>query len=257
MRIPANVIVNADDFGANNKKNFAITQCFITGLINSASIITNMDGLQEAIELSRKNGFEDKIGLHVNLAEGKPLTNLSSTRLIDKDGFFIKNLVDKKFIYLSRKEKQLIAHEIESQLNVLLSYGIKPTHINSHYHVHTLPWLAQIFIKISKKYKIKLRLAQTWNENNNFLVPLYRAILNRVYSLNKINFSDKFETCLSYKSSEERLLKKKYVIEIMVHPDLNSKDELYDSYDGTNLKITCNDLQIIDNNYKRSLQSFF
>lgn len=236
MSIPYNLVVNADDFGLNGTKNFAISKCFELGIINSTSIVTNFSAFDAAIKLGIENGFQNKIGLHVNLTEGKPLTDFSTTKLVSEDGFFIKEKIDKKFVFLSPEEKKLVKSEIEAQLKRLLINNITPTHINSHHHVHTLPWLAPIFIIIAKKYNVKIRIAQTWNKNHNLIVPTYRRILNNIYKRNKINFTNRFETLQTYKESLSAETQSNS-IEIMVHPDMDSGNRIYDSFDGTSLNI--------------------
>ena len=198
--------------------------------------MTNMGGFREAIHLGRENHFQDKIGLHANLTEGKPLTDLTKTRLVNNEGFFINEMSDKKFVYLSREEKNRVKSEIEAQLNELYLNQVIPTHINSHHHVHTLPWLAAVFLEVAKKYNIRIRIAQTWNKNNNILVPLYRSVLNGVYKRNKLNFTDRFETLESYRELIAKTAWNKDLIEIMVHPDLDPNNEICDSYDGCSLE---------------------
>jgi predicted glycoside hydrolase/deacetylase ChbG (UPF0249 family) len=235
MSIPSNLIINADDFGATSTKNAAISKCFVLGIINSTSIMANMECFQDAINISKENGFQDRIGLHVNLTEGRPLTDLSGTKLVNDEGLFIKENADKKFIYLSQNEKRRVITEIDAQLNTLYMNNIKPTHINSHHHVHTLPWLAPSFLAVAKKFSIKIRIAQTWNKNDNILVPLYRRILNRMYKRNQLNFTNRFETFESYNELLSNNNKNQGMIEIMVHPDLDANNEICDSYDGSNL----------------------
>jgi predicted glycoside hydrolase/deacetylase ChbG (UPF0249 family) len=243
MVIPSNIIINADDFGANSTINLAISKCFALGIINSTSMIANMKGFDDAIRMCKDNGFQDKIGLHVNLTAGKALTDLSKTKLVDEEGIFIKKKVNKKCIYLSHEVNKLVNTEIEAQLNALYVNNITPTHINSHHHVHTFPWLAPTFIKVANKFNLKIRIAQTWNENNNILVPTYRFILNWLYKRYKINFTSRFETFESYNNAVSGIKNINYLTEIMVHPDLNSESEIYDSFDGSNLEKILNSIR--------------
>ena len=235
MHIPSSLIINADDFGFSTSKNAAIAECFFKGLINSTSVMTNMNSFEEAIKVSKENGFEDKIGLHVCLTEGKPLTDLSKTGLINNDGSFKKKEILNPVTFFSFKLRMMVKKEIEAQLKALCSKGIIPTHINSHHHIHTLPWLAPIFLKVAKKFNIKIRIAQTWNENKNVLVPLYRNMLNQIYKTKRINFTDRFETIKSYMPLIQPV-EKICLTEIMVHPDLNDKKEIYDCFDDNFLE---------------------
>lgn len=243
MAFPSHLIINADDFGANTTKNLAIAKCFKLGIINSASVIPNLEGFTEAIQMSKENGFQNKIGIHVNLTEGKALTDLSKIKLVDTEGFFIKKRVKKKYIYLSSEGKKLIKSEIEAQLNLIYKNNIIPTHINSHHHVHTLPWLIFPFLDVAKKFNVRLRIAQTWNNNNNnMLIPIYRSLLNWIYKRNKLNFTSRFETLESYSRTDKKIKSSHILTEIMVHPDLNINKDIYDSFDGNLLEPLINAL---------------
>ena len=65
-------IVNADDFGADIGINRGIAEAHTSGIVTSTSLMVNMPGTEDAVELSRKlPGLG--VGLHVNLTnEGGP-----------------------------------------------------------------------------------------------------------------------------------------------------------------------------------------
>jgi len=69
-----NIVVNADDFGASRQTNEAILQAFEKGLISSATIMANMPAFEEACQLVHQHHLQRRIGLHLNLTSGKPLT---------------------------------------------------------------------------------------------------------------------------------------------------------------------------------------
>ena len=69
------MVINADDFGYSESVNKAISDCFEKGLINRTTIMVNMPQAEAASELARTNGFFDKVGLHINLTEGKALSD--------------------------------------------------------------------------------------------------------------------------------------------------------------------------------------
>ena len=229
--IPTNVIINADDFGMNVKRNQAITNCFQKGLINSTSIMINMPSFKEAIVLAKDYNFQDNIGLHVCITEGKPLTDLSKTPFVDNKNLFIKDQVYKPTLFLSKSVRTLLKKEIIAQLETLKKSGIDPTHINTHHDIHELPWLLPIFLSISKKYQIKLRVSQIWIDGKNYLKPLYRKMVNGIYKYYNLDFSDYFVTVKVYKRDE--LINEKFEkIEIMVHPDLDDNGRITDSLDS-------------------------
>lgn len=231
--IPDNLIINADDFGLNARVNAAIVKSFNVGLINSTSIMVNMPGYLEAVKLAKENRFQDKIGLHVCLTQGIPLSEFSGTGFIKKNGEFSKTEVYKPSVFLNSVSRQSIKKEIKAQLDSLKEKGIIPTHINTHHDIHELPWLFPLFIKIARKNHIELRISQTWNNGTNPVKPLYRKMINRVYKTYNLNYSDYFEV-LQTVSPEHFYNSKK--TEIMIHPDLNENGEIVDSFDGIYLE---------------------
>ena len=84
------IIINADDFGREDSRNTAINYSMINGYCSQASIMVNMnDFTDEAVKLSKDNGYQDKVCLHLNLTLGKPLSKkITGTSLCDKNGFF-------------------------------------------------------------------------------------------------------------------------------------------------------------------------
>ena len=88
------LIINADDFGISHEVNEAITLCFNKNYINQTTIMVNMPYVDEAVELSKDNGFSDRVGLHLNLVEGKPLTErIRDTIFCDEHGMFISRIM--------------------------------------------------------------------------------------------------------------------------------------------------------------------
>ncbi|MDD3140364.1 MAG: ChbG/HpnK family deacetylase [Lachnospiraceae bacterium] len=68
------IIVNADDYGYSHEINIAVKEGFAQGILNRASILMNASFTEEAIRMAFENGYADKIGLHLNLTLGNPLS---------------------------------------------------------------------------------------------------------------------------------------------------------------------------------------
>jgi predicted glycoside hydrolase/deacetylase ChbG (UPF0249 family) len=228
------LIINADDFGYNSNVNAAIVDCFQKKIINSATIMVNMDGFEEAIILAKQNGFDDKIGLHINLTEGKPLTNLSGTGLVDNNGLFIMKAISNPRFLFSSITKNKIKNEIRAQYDQLVASGINPSHFDSHQHVHILPSLVNLFIEFTREKNQKLRVV-TLAKRKNFFKIIYHIFINMLIKSKKINFTDKFG---NVKYFQNYLLKKKNfkpVFEIMVHPAIE-KNKLIDILSKSDLE---------------------
>ncbi|MFJ7684938.1 chitin disaccharide deacetylase [Peribacillus butanolivorans] len=146
------LIVNSDDFGYSRGINFGIIDSHKYGILNSATLMTNMPGAEHAFELAKENP-KLQVGIHLVLTCGRPLLdNVSS--LVDDNGNF-KKLND---LY---KHKGIILEDVErewtAQIEKFLASGITPTHFDSHHHVHTLPELLPVVQRLSKKYSLPVR----------------------------------------------------------------------------------------------------
>jgi len=228
------LIINADDFGINSNVNEAIVKCFQKDIINSTSLMANMDGFVEAIELAKLHGFNDRIGLHINLIEGKSLTDLSGTGFTDEKGFFIKNAIKNTKIYISSDLRRKIKNEILMQYDKLLENGIQPSHLDSHVHVHILPYLVSIFVEVAKEKNQKIRIV-TVTKRKNFFIMIYNTLLNKYFKIKKINFSDKFGNAkffANYLSSKTNF---QPIFEIMVHPAMKG-NEVVEIFENINLE---------------------
>jgi hypothetical protein len=107
-----NIIVNADDFGSKSSVNKAIAELFNTGAINSTTLIANMAGFDEAVELANKNNFITKIGVHLNLSAGDPLTlNILNTNLFFNKNDFVLKKHKTHLFFLTKDDKKLIFKE--------------------------------------------------------------------------------------------------------------------------------------------------
>ncbi|MGZ3756185.1 MAG: ChbG/HpnK family deacetylase [Mucilaginibacter sp.] len=89
--------------------------------------------------------------------------------------------------------KKAFLKEIYWQIDKVISSQILVVHLDSHCHIHALPSFYKLFLKAAKDYRLKIRLAQTYNENNYFKF-IYRKYLNNIFKEVNNNYSDCFET---------------------------------------------------------------
>jgi predicted glycoside hydrolase/deacetylase ChbG (UPF0249 family) len=149
------IIINADDFGINNSITDSIVYTCENGIVSSTTIMSNMEGFIYAINKA-KDCKKLKIGIHYNLTEGKPISQMSNVHcLVDEDGFFKNNMVQRKNLIYGKEVKRQVKIELESQLTKLLDYGIVPTHYDSHHHITGLPVAFLASKELAAKYKIK------------------------------------------------------------------------------------------------------
>ncbi|MCC8426189.1 ChbG/HpnK family deacetylase [Mucilaginibacter sp. UR6-11] len=231
MGIPSQIIVNADDIGLKTSVNQAILYCYEQGYINSTSLLTNMDGFDEAIDLIHNNPVIKNIGVHVNFSEGRPLTDFSKSQFLDDDGYWDPGKTGKLIQFLNHDGKALFLKEINAQIDRAISSALDIVHLDSHLHLHTLPAFYKLFIEVARQRKLKLRLAQTYNENS-YLKFYYRKYINREIKAAGINYTALFETVDEFLNNKGTSQIDK-AVEIMVHPDFDGQGKLFDHVDTT------------------------
>jgi chitin disaccharide deacetylase len=163
------LIVNADDFGYSEAVNRAIMSGFESSLLTSTSIMANMPGFDHAVGLLRRNSFlQQKVGLHLNLTEGFPLSRTLTDCPVfcSEDGRLIYDR-DRSLFRLSRQEREAVYEELRMQLERVLTAGIRPVHLDSHHHSHTEWAIAPLVCRLARSYGIRrIRLTR-----NMGLVP--------------------------------------------------------------------------------------
>ena len=233
MNIPRHIIACADDMGFDSVANAAILSCFEQGYINSTSLMTNMAGFEEAVELIHSKPVIKNIGVHVNLAEGQPLTNIDS-HYLDKDGNWDVYKTKSPANTLNAAGRSAFLKEINAQIDKALSQKIPVTHVDSHLHLHSLPCFYRLFLTAAKQRNLKLRLAQTY-KGGSYIKYYYRKYINYLFRKSHLNNTDRFETvsrCLKYYGQPGQKIK----VEIMFHPSLDVSGQLTDNYDPFSFK---------------------
>jgi len=239
MSLPLNIIANADDFGWNALVNKAILYCFENGYINSTSLMTNKPGFEEAAGMIHKHQVIKNVGVHVNIYSGKPHTDFPNKYYLLKNGDWDLEKTGKTAKLLDPRTKTYFFNEVEAQVKSAIGAGIKITHLDSHLHLHTLPGFYELFIEVARRYNLKLRLAQTYNEGN-YLKFLYRWYINSKIKSAGCSYSDLFETAYHFIHNTASL-KQGRTIEVMLHPRYTESGELIDFYSKSTMEewITC------------------
>jgi predicted glycoside hydrolase/deacetylase ChbG (UPF0249 family) len=229
MQIPDNIIANADDLGYNPSVNKAILYCFEQGYINSASLMTGPPHFEETANLIHANPAITNIGVHVNLAEGPPLTDFKEDYL-DEAGNWDLTKTNKLFNPLSKAAKIAFSKEINVQIEKAIEANIPIIHLDAHLHLHTLPAFCQLFLAAAKTHNLKIRLAQTYNEGS-YLKFYYRKYINNIFRRNGCNYSDRFETVDKFLRDKNDNINYTTTAEIMLHPWFDENAMLTDHYD--------------------------
>lgn len=185
-------ILNADDFGINNDINRGILESYNNGFLTSASICAIGTEFNSAVNEILPECPKLGIGVHLNISNGKPLTK---TKLLTDN----KNKFNNTFIALWFKSHNKdflkeIENEFRAQIEKVKNYSLID-HINSHGHIHAIPAIFKIVVKLAVEYEIPfVRLPKEeiilLSDLNKFLNPKFpisflKTILLNIFS--KIN----------------------------------------------------------------------
>ena len=153
--MPRNLIVNADDLGWTAGVNRGITEAHSNGIVTSASLLANGEAFAEAAELTRgTRGLG--VGVHLNLSDGAPVAARNAVpSLLNNTGEF-EGGPDALLLKIAMRavSMQEVETEWEAQITKVRAAGVDPTHLDGHKHVHMLPGLFPIALRLAKRHGI-------------------------------------------------------------------------------------------------------
>ncbi len=149
------IIINADDFGLCDGVNKAVAQAHSHGVLTSATIMANMKAAEKAVEIARQLTTLG-VGVHLNLTEGRPISKDTCIEsLLDDNGQFAYSPAILSLLSLGRHEiRKAIRAELAAQIQWVIDNGLKPTHLDSHKHIHVFPAIFSIVCQLARRFKI-------------------------------------------------------------------------------------------------------
>jgi chitin disaccharide deacetylase len=149
------LIINANDLGYTRGINEAIRQCSAAGMLRSATLMANGPAFDDAVAMVRDTEILD-VGVHLVLTKLPPVSPPAKIRgLIDERGHLPGNPWELAVSLLAGGiSRDAIRQELSSQITKILDYGLQPTHLDSHKHVHVLPRVLEVVIELANKFSI-------------------------------------------------------------------------------------------------------
>lgn len=237
-----NLIINADDLGMSPEVNETTFDLMSKRIVTSATIMANGPAVLRAIEGSKR--FPTcSFGVHLNLTEFRPLSRNEGLKgLLDEDGAYSGALERAPgSINKTRKLMSAMADEWCHQIEFLQRAGIQISHLDSHQHVHTIPFVFPVLKYVQVKYKIR-RVRSTRNIYRVGGAPsrvtlwakrVFQLALTQLY---RTRTTDAF---MDFSSFYERAVVGKQAwpfVEVMVHPGSSVDSEenrlLYSDWQG-------------------------
>lgn len=248
------LIINADDCGISLEVNKKIEEYIKRGLLSSTTIMGNMPFISDSQRMYQLYKDTISFGIHLNLSEGTPMTKsqllLDNSIYIETENGLTFNVENKKYNgRFSKEVEDAIFDELVAQIDNVLSHGIEFSHIDSHHHVHTRPYMLKIVPRLQKKYNFtKIRRMRNYMP---FSVERFKRnvwwymIKMQASKLKTTDYFCSFEEFLEF--AKGGFIKNNAVVELMTHPGGYTKETEEPLMESTDLKEMFN-AQIINYN---------
>ncbi len=167
--------IHADDFGRSELISQNILKCINNRQISSVSVLVGFD----------EKYFDDIIKKKVNIKLHVNLTESNKNFLINNSYTFFELL----FLRLNpnfSQHKQNIISQLETQIQYFKKkFKINDIKIDSHEHIHTIPWIYKILKNLKKKHNI----IEIRNPSERFYFVGFKYFINFTYLTNLLKLS--------------------------------------------------------------------
>jgi len=152
---PARLIANADDLGLCAAVNEGIAEAFDRGIVTSASLLATGEAVDHALALAKARPALD-LGIHLALTGTQPLSPPESIRsLVVSSGRFLPSWSAFLRRYLRRGiRSEEVETELRAQIERARQLGLSYSHLDSHQHLHMLPGILPIVVRLASDYGI-------------------------------------------------------------------------------------------------------
>lgn len=246
--VPLLIVVNADDLGASIPINDAILEEIGAGRVTSTTILANGPAFENAVR--RLTAFRNaSIGVHLNFTEYNPLSAAPALRsLLNGDGQLHPAL---RYRLFTPRQLRAVYHEFRAQIRRALQAGLKVSHLDSHWHIHTRPDFLPIVKVLQREFgigRVRSRLNmypldQPPRLQNRLAIPICNAFLR---SLPATRTTDRMARLAVFVDRLAAGHKPQFhSIELMVHPGLNHAD-----YASENALLACGWTTLLSNPFR-------
>jgi predicted glycoside hydrolase/deacetylase ChbG (UPF0249 family) len=150
-----NLIVNADDLGWTEGVNRGIAESHLHGIVTSTSLLANGEAFEAGVEMAKATPALG-VGVHLNLSDGAPVAPPELVTSLLNDAGQFEGGPESLLLRMARRALALneIEHEWDAQIQKIRDAGVSPTHLDGHKHVHMLPGLFEIALRLAKRHGI-------------------------------------------------------------------------------------------------------
>lgn len=220
------IIINADDLGISREVNEAIFDLMADNCVTSATLLANAPDIRNAVQLIGR--FSScSFGVHLNISEFAPLSREGGL-VLAKKGEMSREVIER--VPPQLKTLQAIFEEFSAQILKLIEFGVPVSHIDSHQHVHTIPWVFPALKAVQVRFGIrKVRSTrniyppgQTISPGLSMRKKLYNFALRNLYSSRTPEGLTELQTLLQWTAKEAQRFR---TLEVMVHPGASAQEK--------------------------------
>lgn len=229
------LIVSADDLGLHEDMNIGIQLAHAQGIVTSASVVACGEAFDHALAIIHDYPDLD-IGVHLTLVEERPICSPREIpSLVGPDG----RLLSSYRMFTARALSGLVRpaevrRELSAQMERVISAGCRPSHLDSHQHIHLLPPVWGVTRELARRYGIRwIRLSYfgtiigSWQTVAD---PFFRLGMNVLSAMRSDNSEEQIHTVglhLSGRLSEPDLSRiitglRPGVSELVTHPGITT-----------------------------------
>lgn len=209
------LIITADDFGRDIACTAAIADSLADGSITATSIMANATHFELACTLAHSRGLMGKIGVHLCLDEG-PALSPEMLRHADSNG---QLCIRRSLKPLGAQLSDAVEAELAAQIERVLEAGIRPTHLDSHRHIHTAFPIGRLVVRLARHYRIPyVRSARNLAGRGTAAAWVYKWMFNR-YLASRVKTTDRFGDIVDFYHCGNKSEPRAELIECMIHLD--------------------------------------
>jgi predicted glycoside hydrolase/deacetylase ChbG (UPF0249 family) len=149
------LVVTADDVGLHPGLTQGALKAHDEGIVTACSVVANGPALEDAVERLRDRPKLD-VGVHLTFVGERPLSRPERVKsLLGSDGAFLPGFrAFASRYFLGRIDTGEIETELRAQIERLQAAGLKLVHANSHQHLHVLPRIFEVVLRLAEEYRI-------------------------------------------------------------------------------------------------------
>lgn len=149
------LIVTADDVGLHPGMIAGALEAHRSGIVTACSVVANGKDLSHSVERLRGTPTID-VGIHLTLVEERPVSQPQRVRsLVTPRGRLHGG--HRAFViryYAGALRMAEVESELRAQIELLLGRGLRLHHANGHQHLHVLPKVWELVLRLAEEYRI-------------------------------------------------------------------------------------------------------